>query len=146
MLLAVDAQGETTFESFGNVGGWNAAGVPIILLVENPARRISEALPAGVRAVLPRNATPAEIVGAIEAVAAGLYVFHPSDVDSISMLRHRESDPAPEFAGPLVERLTPRETEVLQLLSEELGNKEIASLLNISEHTAKFHVPPSWAN
>jgi two-component system, NarL family, response regulator YdfI len=140
VLLAVDAQGGADFESFGNAGGWNAAGVPIILLVEDPARRISEALPAGVRAVLPRNVTPAEIVGAIEAVAAGLYVFHPSDVDSVSMLRPREADTAPEFAEPLVERLTPREIEVLQLLSEGLGNKEIASRLNISEHTAKFHV------
>jgi NarL family two-component system response regulator YdfI len=140
VILAVDAQGETAFESFGNVGGWNDAGVPIILLVENPARRISETLPGGVRAVLPRNVTPAEIVGAIEAVVAGLYVFHPSDVDSISMLRPRESDTASEFGRPVVERLTPREIEVLQLLSEGLGNKEIAVRLNVSEHTAKFHV------
>jgi two-component system, NarL family, response regulator YdfI len=141
VLLAVDAQGEAAFESFSwNVGGWNSAGVPIILLVENPGRRISETLPAGVRAVLPRNVTPAEIVGAIEAVVAGLYVFHPSDLDSISTLRPREADTAPEFGEQLVERLTPREIEVLQLLSEGLGNKEIASRLNISEHTAKFHV------
>jgi len=141
VLLAGDAQREAAFESFSwNVGGWNAAGVPIILLVENLARRISETLPAGVRAVLPRNVTPAEIIGAIEAVAAGLYVFHPSDVDSVSMLRPREADTTPEFGEPPIERLTPREIEVLQLLSEGLGNKEIASRLNISEHTAKFHV------
>ena len=146
VLLAVDAQGEAAFESFNwnsggwNEGGWNAAGIPIILLAENPARRISETLPAGVRAVLPRNVTPAEIVGAIEAVVAGLYVFHPSDADSISMLRPREAETTPELGEPLIERLTPREIEVLQLLSEGLGNKEIASRLNISEHTAKFHV------
>jgi len=144
VVVAVDAGGEAAFESFGwNSGGWNAAGVPIILLVENPARRISEALPPGVRAILPRNVTPAEIAGAIEGVAAGLYVFHPSDVDSVPMLRPREApvgEAAPELAEPLVEPLTPREIEVLQLLSEGLGNKEIASRLNISEHTAKFHV------
>jgi two-component system, NarL family, response regulator YdfI len=143
VVVAVDAGREAAFESFGNVGGWNAAGVPIVLLVENPARRISEALPPGVRAVLPRNVTPAEIAGAIEGVAAGLYVFHPSDVDSVPMLRPREApvaEVAPDSAGQLVEPLTPREIEVLQLLSEGLGNKEIASRLNISEHTAKFHV------
>jgi two-component system, NarL family, response regulator YdfI len=141
VLVAVEAQGEGAFESFTwNAGGWNSAGVPIILLVENPGHRISETVPAGVRAVLPRNVTPAEIVGAIEAVVAGLYVFHPSDVDSISTLRPREADTAPEFGEQLVERLTPREIEVLQLLSEGLGNKEIAARLNISEHTAKFHV------
>ena len=139
VVVAVDAGGEAALES----SGWVAAGVPIILLVENSARRISQALPPGVRAILPRNVTPAEIAGAIEGVSAGLYVFHPSDVDSISMLRPREApvaEVAPELAEPLVEPLTPREIEVLQLLSEGLGNKEIASRLNISEHTAKFHV------
>ena len=139
VLVATDADRPAP-ESFDwNAGGWNAAGVPVVLLVENPARRL-EALPMGVRAVLPRNATPAEIVGAIEAVVAGLYVFHPSDVDSIPMLRPREADTVAEFVEPLLERLTPREIEVLQLLSGGLGNKEIASRLNISEHTAKFHV------
>jgi len=156
VLDAIDSareSSESRGESFPwNTGGWNSAGVPVILLVENPARRLAEPLPPAVRAVLPRNITPAEIVGAIEAVAAGLYVFHPSDVDSVAALRAREpehsSAPLPELGeplveplvGPLVEPLTPREIEVLQLLSQGLGNKEIASRLNISEHTAKFHV------
>ena len=123
-----------------NVGGWNAAGVPVILLADNPARMTSGALPAGIRAVLPRNVTSSEIVAAIEAVAAGLFVFHPSDVDSIPALRGPQSETSPELGEPLVEHLTPREIEVLQLLSAGLGNKEIAARLNISEHTAKFHV------
>jgi DNA-binding NarL/FixJ family response regulator len=38
------------------------------------------------------------------------------------------------------EELTPREREVLQLLAEGLGNKEIARRLRISDHTVKFHV------
>src|SRR5690348_588691 len=79
VLVALDAQRENAVDSFGwnaggpNLAGWHAAGVPVILLVENPSRSISEPLPAGVRGILPRNVTPAEIVGAIEAVAAGLY-------------------------------------------------------------------------
>ena len=38
------------------------------------------------------------------------------------------------------EPLTKREREVLQMLAAGLGNKEIAAKLNISDHTAKFHV------
>ena len=151
VLVAADSQGESGFESFGPnaraphfgdsmAAGWSAAGVPIILLVDNPVRRMSDGLPAAVRAVLPRNVTSTEIVAAIEAVAAGLYVFHPSDVDSIPTLRPAPGEPAPELGEPLLEPLTPREIEVLQLLSAGLGNKEIAARLNISEHTAKFHV------
>ena len=41
-------------------------------------------------------------------------------------------------SGP--ESLTPREREVLALLAEGLSNKAIADRLDISEHTAKFHV------
>jgi len=155
VIIAAGSHGEPDFEYFNsnpgsnpsgpnasdwNVDGWNAAGVPVILLVDNPGRRISEALPAGVRAVLPRNITSTEIAAAIEAVAAGLYVFHPSDIDSIPALRPPQSETVPELGEPIVEHLTPREIEVLQLLSAGLGNKEIATRLNISEHTAKFHV------
>jgi two-component system, NarL family, response regulator YdfI len=146
VVIVATGPGQDSLESFDtksgdlNVGAWTAAGVPVILLVDNPALRISTALPPGIRAVLPRNVTPVEIVGAIEAVAAGLYVVHPSEVDSISILRPREGDAPRDLGEPLLEPLTPREVEVLQLLSEGLGNKEIASRLNISEHTAKFHV------
>jgi two-component system, NarL family, response regulator YdfI len=145
LVVATDGEGQSPFDSLeSNATGWNAVGVPVVLLADNPARFVSEALPAGVRAVLPRNATSAEIIGAIQAVAAGLYAFHPADLDSLPMLRPRDpdsdTDSRPELAEPIVERLTPREIEVLQLLSEGLGNKEIAARLNVSEHTAKFHV------
>ena len=144
VIHAVEAQAEAALESGGsnawNASAWSAAGVPVILLLDNPVPRFPEALPAGVRAVLPRNVTPAEIAAAIEAVAAGLYVLHPADLDAISMLRPRGADPVPEFGDQLVEPLTPREIEVLQLLAGGLGNKEIGARLNISEHTAKFHV------
>jgi DNA-binding NarL/FixJ family response regulator len=42
--------------------------------------------------------------------------------------------------GRLAEHLTARETVVLRLMALGLGNKEIASRLDIYEHTAKFHV------
>ena len=47
---------------------------------------------------------------------------------------------APPPAPDLVESLTPREIEVLQLLSQGLPNKGIAQRLGISDHTVKFHV------
>lgn len=39
-----------------------------------------------------------------------------------------------------VESLTPREHEVLVLLADGVGNRELASRLGISEHTVKFHL------
>ena len=46
----------------------------------------------------------------------------------------------PPVRDELAEPLTPRESEILQMLASGLANKEIASRLNISEHTVKFHV------
>ena len=43
------------------------------------------------------------------------------------------------------EALTPREAEVLRLIAEGLGNKQIAARLAISEHTVKFHVASVFA-
>jgi DNA-binding CsgD family transcriptional regulator len=52
----------------------------------------------------------------------------------------REIVRAPATVADSVDPLTPRESEVLQLMAEGLPNKLIADRLGISEHTAKFHV------
>ena len=49
--------------------------------------------------------------------------------------------PAPaDGLGPVVEALTAREVQVLELLAEGLPNKAIAARLGISDQTVKFHV------
>jgi DNA-binding CsgD family transcriptional regulator len=45
----------------------------------------------------------------------------------------------------LVEPLTPREMEVIQLMAQGLANKQIALALGISEHTVKFHLSSLYA-
>jgi len=82
---------------------------------------------AGASALLQANASSEQIIQAIRSVAAGLTV-----IDSAL-----DFEPEDESA---VDPLTPRESEVLQLLADGLGNKEIAVKLNISEHTIKFHI------
>jgi DNA-binding NarL/FixJ family response regulator len=109
----------------------------VIVLSEQPrADWFSKALRAGVRAVLPRDVTPEQLRAALEAAAAGLVVVHPSEVNAVLPAPAALSSPIRELA----EALTPREREVLQMISAGLGNKEIAGRLSISEHTVKFHV------
>ena len=45
-----------------------------------------------------------------------------------------------EGDGGLIEALTPRELEVLELVANGLPNRDIAHALSISEHTVKFHL------
>ena len=114
------------------------APVAIVLLVDDAnAERDLDALRNGVRAVLPRNMSPGGIVAAVEAVGAGLAVLLPEGLDTLlreGSASHRAVSP------PLVEALTPREIEVLTMMVEGWGNKEISTRLGISEHTVKFHV------
>jgi NarL family two-component system response regulator YdfI len=109
----------------------------VIVLSEQPKSAwLSRALRAGVRAVLPREVTPEQLRAALEAAAAGLVVVHPSEVSAVLPAPATLSSPIRE----LLEPLTPREREVLQMISSGFGNKEIAGRLSISEHTVKFHV------
>lgn len=84
----------------------------------------------GVRAVLPPEATPAQIVAAVYAAAAGLAVVPIEDAAAVMPVRDHDD----------LEPLTPREMQVLEMLAQGLSNKEIAARLGISDHTAKFHV------
>jgi DNA-binding NarL/FixJ family response regulator len=109
----------------------------VVVLSEQPkADWLFKALRAGVRAVLPRDATPEQLRAALEAAAAGLIVVHPSGLSEVLPAPAALSSPVPDLPEPL----TPREREVLQMISAGLGNKEIAGRLSISEHTVKFHV------
>jgi DNA-binding CsgD family transcriptional regulator len=88
-----------------------------------------------VRAYLPPDATAAEILATVAAVAEGLVVLTRMQAERLLPAR-----PQRENLPRLVESLTPREVEVLRLMGDGLVNKEIADRLGISEHTAKFHV------
>lgn len=113
--------------------------LPIAILADTlETDRLAEILRCGVKAILPRSASAAEILPAVEAAATGLVVLHPDAIDSLLTLLPA-SERAVEVTTPL-QALTPREIEVLGMLAEGLGNKAIAKRLGISEHTVKFHV------
>ena len=95
-----------------------------------------EALAAGARAALPRDADGESLAAALRAVVQGLVVLD----DSFAAALLGDLHDAPAAPPDLVENLTPREAEVLQLLTQGLPNKAIAQRLGISDHTVKFHV------
>ena len=114
------------------------AGAAVVLLVGNPPGPWTiEALRSGVRAVLPRDVGPVEMIAAIEAAAAGLVALYPGDLQALLPAPSRPERVLPE---DMAEALTPRELEVFAMLAEGAGNKAIAWKLGISEHTVKFHV------
>ena len=105
----------------------------VILLTAVPQEMwTSRARRSGVRAVLRRDASAAELVAAVAATRAGLLTVHPEAVSRVAAASAR----GPNEAGPL----TPRELEILEMLAEGASNRAIASRLKISRYTVKFHV------
>jgi DNA-binding NarL/FixJ family response regulator len=101
-----------------------------------------EAFHAGAAAILPRAVGRNQIVAAIEAVTNGLAVaprgmlaalLDGADGDTLA-------EELPEGSGAGGAKLTPRELEVLAAMADGASNKAIARRLEISFHTAKFHV------
>lgn len=136
VLLELERHGDDPSPALHGLTG--ASAPPVVVLADDPRGAwAADALRNGVRAVLPREASAAEIVAAVEAAAAGLVVLHPEAVDSLLPLL-----PAPARTAPVPgqQPLTPREIEVLRMMAEGLGNKTIARRLGISEHTVKFHI------
>lgn len=107
------------------------APVPTVLLLPDDTLAV-DAIAQGARGVLFRDADGPAIASALISVARGLVALDPSIVSNI--VPTRERPPA------LIDELTARESEVLELLTAGLANKVIAQRLGISEHTVKFHV------
>lgn len=107
----------------------------LILTSFNSWDKVYAALKNGAAGYVLKDAPPEELLAAIQAVAAG-GSYLGAQVAS-ELLRRVGNDPAP--AG-LPEPLTDRETEVLRLIGQGLGNREIALQLVVSEKTVKTHV------
>jgi DNA-binding NarL/FixJ family response regulator len=118
----------------------------VVLTTHADEASILDALRAGARGYLTKDAGIAEITRAVQAAAAGQAVLDPvvqSRLVAAAGLT-TASDPAPARPAPpapgLPDELTPREAEVLGLIATGLSNAEIARRLVVSEATVKTHI------
>lgn len=136
-LVLLDA-GDGTKPPDSSLPGVERETPAIVALLDSAKRgEILRWLQSGVRALLLREAHPEEIIAALQAAHEGLAVVSP-EILEVLLPAGAELTGADEL--PPGEPLTSRETEVLALLANGAGNKEIASRLRISEHTVKYHV------
>jgi DNA-binding NarL/FixJ family response regulator len=109
----------------------------IALTTYDDEQSVVQALRAGARGYLTKDAGAEEIRQALEAVVRGEAAIDPA------VQRHLVDALAtggPATAGTLPDGLTPREAEVLSLIAEGLSNAEIAHRLVVSEATVKSHI------
>jgi DNA-binding NarL/FixJ family response regulator len=109
----------------------------VVLSGHDEQRFVFDALKAGASGYLLKTAELDEVVSTVRSVARGEMQLDPQlaarVLDEFEV--YRAADVAEAF-----QPLTPREQEILQLMSEGLPNKTIASRLSISERTVTTHV------
>jgi two-component system nitrate/nitrite response regulator NarL len=102
------------------------------LALVNDSEAASEALRRGAHGVLLRDGDGERMAAALHAIARDIRLVDGAFAQTLL--------PEARIVEPLEEPLTPRELQVLDLLAQGLSNRLIAGRLEISEHTAKFHV------
>jgi DNA-binding NarL/FixJ family response regulator len=105
----------------------NGAARILMLTAFDGDEDIHKALAAGAQGYVLKNSTGEQLVPALRAVAAGKS-WIPAEV-SERLAKRQEFEP-----------LTPRELEVLHELAKGLANKQIADVMNISQHTTKGYL------
>jgi two-component system, NarL family, response regulator YdfI len=138
VVIADLAQSDTQF--FSAASDLERAGIGVVVLIDEPSVGwTARALQAGVRAILPRESSENEIVSGVVAADRGLVLLDPEITKELAS-QTRTVSTASENAADSLEELTAREVEVLRLMAEGFGNKQIAARLGISDHTVKFHI------
>jgi DNA-binding NarL/FixJ family response regulator len=111
----------------------------LVLSVHYSDQLIRDILDAGVRGYIVKSDSDRDLLVAVEALANHKPFFTPRATELIlNNFNNKNASPAemPEWIG---DRLTSREREIVQLLSEGKSSKEVASVLNISVKTAETH-------
>jgi DNA-binding NarL/FixJ family response regulator len=119
------------------------AGYPdvkvVILTTFEQDDYIFGALSAGASGFLLKRTRPEELIAAIHTIAAGDSLLSPSVTSRV--VERMAGQPQPDAApDPRLSELTPRETQVLELVARGRSNAEIAAELIIEESTVKTHV------
>ncbi|MEV4252517.1 response regulator transcription factor [Spirillospora sp. NPDC049652] len=122
------------------------SGSPVKILVVttfNVDEYVYEALRAGASGFMLKDASPPELINAVRTVARGESLLAPVVTRALIGRFAEHLRPARALAAPERDRLkvlTPREYEVLLLISEGMSNAEIATELVIGHETVKTYV------
>lgn len=105
----------------------------VLLTAALDEEEVYEAIRLGVRGLVLKEAAPKVLIQAVREVAAGREWLEKEAVGrALSKILRRQSSGASS--------LTPRETEIVAMVTNGLRNKEIAARLSISEGTVKIHL------
>ena len=115
----------------------------LVLTMYDDDATVFTAMQAGAQGYLLKGAEQDEIADAIRAVARGQAIFGPGI--ATRLLEHFANPPSPVAADQPFPELTPRERDILGLLSQGRRTAEIASLLHLSPKTVSNNLTMIFA-
>jgi DNA-binding NarL/FixJ family response regulator len=123
----------------GELRAANPSGMVLVLTASAERGAHARAVEAGAAGVLHKSVRIKDVVGATRRLAAGEAILSTDEVVELLRLagRQRERDYEAQRA---VEKLTPREREVLRALADGLSDKEIAGRLHVGVGTVRNHI------
>lgn len=138
-LIDLTMPGMPSFEGIAALTA-RLPGVPVVVLsASERADDVAGAIEAGARGYVVKSSRPRVLYHVLPLVLAGEIYVPPvvlnGERDIVAESRTRDRD-----AAGAVDRLTPRERDVLGHLAAGLSNKEIAQALDIDEGTVKAHL------
>ena len=99
------------------------------------------ALARGAHGIVTKDAPPGVLFESIRAVMNGQYWIQPEAMANlVSAVRESRGETLPAAAAPPRYHLTARELEVVRAVMDGLANKDIATLLGVTEATIKHHL------
>ena len=140
VLLDLNMPGLMSFESLRAARECYRDTRFAILSASDAKGDILSSLAAGLHAFISKLQPEEEIISAVKDVLAGR-IYVPAWLAQIGE-QHINGSGSPMFCTPPHQhlmKLTPRQRDVLPLLTRGMSNKEIARVLNISEATTKIH-------
>ena len=116
--------------------------LPVVMLtVSEDAEDLKEAFVLGARGYLVKNIDAEYLVNSVRQVVAGESVMSPEMTSKfVNGIRAKHWSLMPEVRPETVKSLTERERQILGCLAQGASNREMATLLNMSESTVKAHL------
>jgi len=110
----------------------------VILTGEDDDAILARAIQAGARGLLPKTSAVQDVASAVRRAYAGEPLHRPSEVNRVLRAERNRSERDRDLERR-VERLTPRELEILQAMADGLSPEVITQRLGMSRHTLRTH-------
>ena len=139
VLMDIEMPGMDGIEAIRRIKERSPEARVVVVSAHQSELIMARAVEAGASGFLSKETALADIVQSVRHAYDGEPLMEPEEVRRV--LRHLRHRRAQEATGQQrVDRLTPRETEILQLMARGLSTEEISGQLGVSPYTLRTHV------